>query len=125
MSFDWAQFLKLANELAPRPINPLSEEAKLRSAISRAYYANHCKARNHLRDKEKALLRIGDNVHRFVIEQFLNSPDRTRKDLGKDLNRLRIERRKADYEDKFPGLAASAEVALRLAEKLMTSLDAL
>ncbi len=124
MSFDWSQCLNLSNELAPRPINPTTEEAKLRSAISRAYYANYCKARNHLRDKENLSI-SSDNFHRFVINQFTKSTDRNRKDLGKDLDRLRIHRIKADYDDEFLGLAPSTEVALRLAEKVMATLNTL
>lgn len=124
MSFDWSDYLKLANELAPRPINAETQEAKLRCAISRAYYANYCKARNHLRDKEGQVIPARD-AHRYVIDVLLNSTERKRKDLGKDLNRLRIDRIKADYHDEFNGVAAQTEVVLMLAEKVMSKLDSL
>jgi uncharacterized protein (UPF0332 family) len=122
VSFDWSDYLKLANELAPRPINAATQEAKLRCAISRAYYANYCKARNHLRDKEGQLIPAHD-AHRYVIDTLLNSTERKRKDLGKDLNRLRVDRIKADYYDEFNGVASQTEVALLLAEKVNSSLD--
>lgn len=124
MSFDWSDYLELANELAPRPINAATQEAKLRCAISRAYYANYCKARNHLRDKEGAVIPAHD-AHRYVIDILLNSTARNLKDLGKDLNRLRIDRIKADYHDEFNGVAAQTEVVLMLAEKVMSNLDIL
>jgi len=49
MSFDWADYLTLAQELADQAASSQSTEAKLRSAISRAYYAAFCKESNHLR----------------------------------------------------------------------------
>ena len=56
MNFDWSEYLNLAQELAGRPTSLSNEEARLRSAISRAYYAAFCKARNHLRDNENLLI---------------------------------------------------------------------
>jgi uncharacterized protein (UPF0332 family) len=81
MSFDWSEYLTVAQELASQAITSTmhqgtiraklrhainrayyaafrkarsrsSDEAKFRCAISRAYYAAFRKARNHLRDKE-------------------------------------------------------------------------
>ena len=45
MKFDWSEYFNLAQELAGT-----SEEAKLQSAVSRAYYSVFCLARNYLRD---------------------------------------------------------------------------
>jgi hypothetical protein len=123
MSFDWSEFLDLAKQLAPLPVSHSVAEANLRSAISRAYYANHCKARNYLRDKGKVKLPITD-IHRFVIDQFLNSVDRSRRDLGKDLNRLKVDRIKADYWDDFgPGIVSTTEISIRRAEQISIKLD--
>jgi uncharacterized protein (UPF0332 family) len=122
VSFDWSDYLKLANELAPSPISAATQEAKLRCAISRAYYANYCKARNHLRDKEGQVIPAHD-AHRYVINALLTSSKRKRKDLGKDLNRLRVDRIKADYYDEFSGLTSQTEVALLLAERVISNLD--
>jgi hypothetical protein len=122
VSFDWSDYLKLANELAPRPISAATPEAKLRCALSRAYYSNYCKARNHLRDNEGHVIPARD-AHRYVIDALLNSTERKRRDLGKDLNRLRVDRIKADYYDEFNGVASQTEVALLLAEKVNSSLD--
>lgn len=124
MSFDWSDYLKLANELAPRPVSAAADEAKLRCAISRAYYANYCKIRNHLRDEDGMLIPTHD-AHRYVVDTLLNSSERKRKDLGKDLNRLRVDRIKADYYDEFNGLASQTEVVLLLAEKVNSNLDSL
>lgn len=51
MSFDWSEYLNVAKELAGVETSAASQEAKLRAAITRAYYAAFIKARNHLRDK--------------------------------------------------------------------------
>lgn len=39
MRFDWSEYLNLAQELAAISGDSVNNEAKLRSAISRAYYA--------------------------------------------------------------------------------------
>lgn len=122
MSFDWSDYLNFAKELAPRPVSAATQESRLRCAISRAYYANYCKARNHLRDKEGQTIPKQD-AHKYVIDMFLNSTERKRKDLGKDLNRLRVDRIKADYHDEFNGLPAQTEIVLMLAEKVISNLD--
>jgi hypothetical protein len=124
LSFDWSDYLTLANELAPRPVDRATAEARLRSAVSRAYYANYCKARNYLRDQEGCSIPRED-AHRFVIEQFIGSDDRKRRDIGKDLNRLKIDRIRADYQDEFNGLAAKTETVLILAGQVSEKLEKL
>ena len=46
MGFEWSKYLELAEELVQ-----LDDEAALRSAVSRAYYAVYGKARGHLQNK--------------------------------------------------------------------------
>jgi len=48
MSFDWNEYYQLSRELAGLATGIATEEAKMRSAISRAYYAAFCKARDYL-----------------------------------------------------------------------------
>ncbi len=46
MSFDWSEYLTLAQELVaalPETATPQAKEAKLRCATSRAYYAVWCR----------------------------------------------------------------------------------
>ena len=47
MSFDWSQYLNLAKELAGQATIPAEQEARLRDAISRSYYAAFILARNY------------------------------------------------------------------------------
>lgn len=126
MIFDWSDYLHLAEDLAGRAVVPPSQEAKLRSAISRAYYAAFCKARNFLRDK-KGDTRIpsGGEAHRYVRNRFKTSGDKSYKSIGANLNRLRLDRGKADYDDTIsnPNSLASASLKRsRQALKILSSL---
>jgi uncharacterized protein (UPF0332 family) len=123
MSFDWSEYLNLAQELAGQVKSPSSQEAKLRSSISRSYYAAFCKARNNLRGERHSIPR--QNTHRYVIDQFLDSPDRVRKRVGAHLDRLRKDRNKADYDDKVARLSDMTAKALRLADQVILRLGSL
>src|SRR5579859_2831912 len=82
MSFNWSEYLSLAQELTSSSGTSPIQEAHLRAAISRAYYAAFCKARNHLIDKQGYIIPGGVNVHRLVVNEFKNSSDVTRKTVG-------------------------------------------
>jgi len=98
MSFDWSQYLRLAEELAGQGSTSPCQEAKWRSSVSRSYYAAFCTARNHLRDMDGVTI-PSEGVHKFVRETFVKSGDMSRKQIGTSLDRLRIDRNKTDYDD--------------------------
>jgi len=50
MPFDWREFLAVARFLAGHGGIAFSSEAAWRCAVSRAYYAAYCHARNYARD---------------------------------------------------------------------------
>ncbi len=125
MSFDWLAYLNLAQELAGQATSRSNREAKLRSAISRAYYSVFCQARNHLRDKEGHSIPFGMNPHEYVRDQFVKSADKARKGVGVNLNRLRIDRNKADYDDTVAGLSATTKKSLRRAKQIISQLRSL
>ena len=50
MPFDWKGFLALAHELQRQAATAAEPEPLLRSAVSRAYFAAYCHARNYARD---------------------------------------------------------------------------
>src|SRR4051794_32933829 len=99
MSFNWLEFLNLAEELAGNSNGSSSQEAKLRSAISRAYYAAFITARNYLRDTEGIRLPFNKDVHIFVQNQFKYNSDKNRQKIGQWLGILRVTRNQADYDD--------------------------
>lgn len=128
MTFDWSEYLELAQELAGDGAGSSNEEAKLRSSVSRAYYAAFCKARNHLRDVDehkKILSEIPPkvNVHRYVRNQFKNSTDESHKKIGGDLDRLRLFRNAADYDDFVSGLESATATSLKLTRSVISTLD--
>lgn len=125
MSFDWSDYLVLARELAHQTIQPTQQEARLRSAISRSYYAAFIKARNHLRDKEGLVAPASANPHQYVINQFLNSRIAARHRIGWDLVYLRRERNKADYEDSYPDLVSNMSDVLKRSRRVLSRLGRL
>lgn len=127
MKFDWSEYFNLAQELAGT-----SEEAKLRSAISRAYYSVFCLARNYWRDiqQDPRLSRnktYDINDHQYVAKEFIHNQSKSQRmtDIGRDLTRLRKMRNKADYEDTFYNLEREARTALMLAQNIISGLNEL
>ncbi|WP_250125350.1 hypothetical protein [Chroococcidiopsis sp. CCMEE 29] len=121
MSFDWSEYLNVAKELAGTATTPANQEAKLRAAISRAYYAAFIKARNHLRDREGLLIPTTGDAHSYVSNRFELSLDPIRQSIGEKLQRLRRFRRQADYVDIFPGLSGITIIALGLSGEVISN----
>ncbi|WP_293158326.1 MULTISPECIES: HEPN domain-containing protein [unclassified Microcoleus] len=126
MKFDWSEYFNLAQELAGT-----SEEAKLRSAVSRAYYAVFCLARNYCRDIQQDPQLSGNkaykiNPHQYVPQKFKNqSKSQTMIEIGEDLTRLRKMRNQADYADTISNLQQQARNALMLAQNVISGLNEL
>ncbi|MEG3894524.1 MULTISPECIES: HEPN domain-containing protein [unclassified Microcoleus] len=125
MKFDWSEYFNLAKELVET-----SEDAKLRSAVSRAYYSAFCLARNYLRDIKKDPQLSGNkahgiNPHQYVAKYFQDNQSKSQimKEIGQDLRRLRTMRNKADYEDTIFNLQREARTALKLADNIIALLS--
>ncbi len=98
----------------------------MRTSISRAYYSVFRTAYNHVRDVEKdPLIPSGPDAHKYVVGKFRGSHDDTRKGIGNRLDRLRLDRNRADYNDTVPGLAKMTDASLRMADLAMRALSAL
>lgn len=118
MPFDWAEFLTLAEELAPRA----GDEAAARSAISRAYYAALGLAAAHLRAEGVPISQL--QIHGQVSKAFQNSRDERRKDIAQHLIWLRQQRNRADYDAApWAGLEDFARDAVAQAGSLLQTLD--
>ncbi len=103
MSFEWSEYLNLARSLVGQSTDQPTQEAAQRAAISRAYYAAFCRARNYLRDHDNVQhIPLDGRAHFEVPDQFLQSRDTVRRSIGDDLRRLRIDRNYADYYDQLP-----------------------
>ena len=132
MKFDWSEYLNLATELAALSSDSDDVEAKLRSAVSRAYYAVFCLSRNYLRDIEKdpRLSRKNSsdiNEHQYVAKEFIfhKSKNKEMIKIGENLSRLRELRNKADYADTIFNLPKDVNYALKLAQNIISVLNSL
>lgn len=129
MSFDGRAFLLSAHYLntpASAETSPELEEANLRSAISRSYYAAFWRARaRYLADGER-LSRM--DAHQTVIEAFRTSRYRARMTIGVHLIRLRANRNEADYAVASGSLATlrqRAQQTIAIAALVLGLLDQL
>ena len=119
MAFDWTEFLTLATELSQR-----SDEAALRSAVSRAYYAAFGKARAFLIAEGVTFVSdAGD--HALVWETFRGSDNDSRYYIGVDGFSLRNQRNKADYNDDLSDIQVRAQRAVKKAEAVLKALERL
>ena len=126
MSFHWSEYLTLAQELTSTASNSPIQEADLRSAISRAYYAAFGQARAYLVEIEKVVIPYGTNVHWFVVDNFESSDESIRRTVGHLLHHLRSTRNIADYENVFyRDVRGVARAALSESEEVIRLLKTL
>jgi hypothetical protein len=95
MAFNWKEFLDLAIALQTGR-SDYPHDAALRSAVSRAYYAAYCIARDYARDKEGLSLANMPSDHSLVRRHYLRHG---RDDLASELDDLRQWRNVCDYEE--------------------------
>jgi len=119
MMFQWDSFVHLAEKLISWEADDV-REAIFRTAISRCYYGVFCLARNRLIARNIKIPK--EDTHKFVIEQFKKSNNRMERAIGKNLNRLRYERNRADYDDKTDVDAKDAKLSLELAKRSLEGL---
>jgi uncharacterized protein (UPF0332 family) len=97
-------------------------EAKLRSAISRAYYSAHHKAVVHVEETQKVRIGRTGKAHREVIDYLKASRIHPEQVAGIDLDRLLLARERADYYSKYPGnLMQAAEAAVKTAQRILST----
>ena len=116
--FDWDDFLRLAKELAQN-----NDEASLRTAISRTYYAVYWKARIQL-EKEGFIVRfgVGKGSHEQVWDEYNTRQGNDNKKIFKFGNELKRNRTKADYRAEINVSKNLASDSLRLANNILFNL---
>lgn len=126
MSFDWTEFLTLAEALKSAPDSPGPPEAALRSSVSRAYYAAFHYAMNVAREEGFTPSGSGDD-HKNVPRHFRrHKTNGTRRKIALELDRLRDNRRKADYEDTLSSRAEYlAHLTISMAKNVLNNLNSL
>jgi uncharacterized protein (UPF0332 family) len=132
--FNWADYVNVAQDLLNSTISnnaDPSAQAKLRSAISRAYYAAFCRARNYLRDIEgdpalNSPPKDGFNPHWYVIDNLKDRKNPQQQSLvkvGSILDRLRTKRNNADYDDALFNVLVLAKASVSDAKHAIQCLD--
>jgi len=110
MSFNWIEYINLAEELLSK-----SDESSFRSSISRAYYGIFCTAR-----KKKFYQKYtGSDIHWKVINEYWNSENRDERRIGRILAQLRKSRNYADYDEEITIKKTDAETALKFAKDIL------
>lgn len=98
MPFDWKEYLALARSLENQAGIGFSVEATTRCAVSRAYYAAFCHARNHAVSKLRYVRVKGREDHRGVRDHFIK---RGQNKVANKLETLDRWRGNCDYDDEM------------------------
>jgi len=127
MSFDWAEYLSLAEDLGGTAVSgpPVGVEARQRSCVSRAYYAAFILARNHLRDVDQIPIPRSGNAHAFVATTYRSAADPRRTRIGSELRRLRDDRNRCDYDDVVANIVHLPAVSVARARRIIADLTRL
>jgi uncharacterized protein (UPF0332 family) len=122
MTFDWYQYLVLAEYLYDNRDTFPDREACLRAAISKAYYAAFCSARNYARDFDRLVLDESAQDHGSVKKHYIRAPDPKNRQVGNLLDRLRDSRNQADYSDTIDKLDELAKASISQSKQVHTLL---
>jgi hypothetical protein len=118
--FAWRSFLALAERLG----REVDDEAALRSAISRAYYAVFALA--HRRLSDHGCWSSGRDPHQRVWGTYVAADSEQCQEIGNRGFNLRDRRRRADYDDWLGGIPArQAGQGLARARRILDLLDRL
>lgn len=91
-----------------------------RIAISRAYYAAFCTARNHR--MENGVEPPLTDAHKFVVDAFRYSNNVQERAIGQKLHRLKNQRIQADYDDEIEDVAVISSKALKTTREILAAL---
>lgn len=122
MSFDWKTYLSVSEALVKYQITGL-EEACWRSAISRAYYAVFGTASSYLKSHGTTIPAI--DTHKFLRNEFKNSPDNIKKKIGYHLDRLWKDRKDADYNGTISINNQRAQLSHQMAVRILQDLKSI
>ena len=128
MTFVWTEYLTLAEELTKITIPTISEEARLRCALSRAYYAVFHVALRVAQRRGGYVRTPGSGTHEDLIVYFMAHSRSEWRTVGADLRTLYQLRIQADYQDTMPAANLTRNnviFQILLADSIITALNAL
>lgn len=117
--FDWSGYLTLASELAKR-----SDEASMRSALSRAYYYVYHLALTRAQNNGFTAL-SGEGKHQQLWRNFSRSPEPDCRRLAEIASRLKDKRERADYESIYVRITEEIPEMLADAQRFASGLQKL
>jgi hypothetical protein len=100
------------------------DEAELKSAVSRAYYAAFHVARQLFEDLHFVVPQA-DRAHKYLSFRLSNCGDPLLEQAGYDLDDLRSARNLADYNLRRPLAQTTAASSVQIAERIVRTLDGL
>jgi len=119
MAFDWNEYLNLAAFLKGDKVNYLPE-AGIRSAISRAYYAAYCHARNFAVAKQSFVASGKADDHDLLIRHYAGRGMAT---VANALDGLRRWRNQCDYDNRVTlNLDSTVQFATLQSRKIFADL---
>jgi hypothetical protein len=131
MSLDAEHLFDLAQELDAQARQTSNgqgagrREAKLRAAISRAYYAAFWHGRYYFQNAQPPQRLSRFNPHLELQDMFNRYPAKSMKTIAYNLQRLHRMRGRADYDVIMPQLELEIAHALRLANRLLNDIGSL
>ena len=125
MSFDWQQYLSLAEYMNAHVNEFPDAEACYRSVISRAYYAAMCLCRNYVKVHDGK--EFHGDIHKALQNYLKENPhNKIRSRIGNQLQRLHRNRIQADYYDDIHEQPAyKASKALTQAKRIIENISKL
>ena len=120
MAFDWREYLSLARSLSGQSAASYAPEAASRSAVSRAYYAAFCHARNYADDHLQFHPRNDASDHSRLRAHLSRAG---MSDAADRLRDLRQWRNACDYHDTVAHLSAMVASAIVQADKIVNQLN--
>jgi uncharacterized protein (UPF0332 family) len=133
--FNWEDYLIFAENLLKDKTNMGPEEAKLRSSISRSYYAAFCAAKKFLDENNIPYYNpdslYENSIHKKVILTFENITSNDKefqlnsKAIAKNLENLRKQRVLADYNANYKFKEPSIIEAINAVQKARLLIDML
>ena len=103
LKFNWNRYIDFADKLFQSMSDDEDDETKDRCGISRAYYGAFHRAQSYLHKIGIDIDVYDRGSHNRVISEFKNigRSNRLWAGIGLDLERLKNQRKKADYDDKY------------------------
>lgn len=122
MPFDWTKFLELTRFLQSYSGSEIDEETAYRCAVSRAYYAAFCYARNYA-EANLGFVRSKTREDHVRVRKVLTlQGKRKMTDSAAKLDRLGRWRGQCDYDDSVLNLPTILKSAIEEAQSVLSNL---